>query len=139
MNRKILVVEKEAKYFQQAVDVLSRDGHEVITAETGADAVAKALAEQPWLIVSGKELPDMPGEQTLLNLGVGQDSPGRAFGVIMLVPRTQGDGGGLSYTPPYPDAPGFYLETPFNPMELKQIARRLRMIMDGTYPDRTVR
>ncbi|MBC8135854.1 MAG: response regulator [Fibrella sp.] len=126
MNRKVVAVDNEAKVIRQVVDVLLRDEYVAITAENGADAVSKVRTEQPWLIVLGKELPDMPGKQMLECLGITPASPTLALGVIMLSRPTWKECSESFGLRPYPDAPGMYLFKPFNPMELRQYIRYLR-------------
>jgi two-component system cell cycle response regulator DivK len=61
---RILVVEDEPANVEILMRLLSRKGHEVLTAETKEGAVATATAERPDLILMDIGIPNAAGEQT---------------------------------------------------------------------------
>lgn len=65
---KILVADDSLTIRKLVETVLCQDGYEVITAETGADCLAKAAAEKPRLILLDYILPDMQGTEVCRNL-----------------------------------------------------------------------
>lgn len=59
---KILIVEDEAPNVEILSRLLKRSQHEVLVAGTKADAVAKAIGEQPALILMDIGIPNAAGE-----------------------------------------------------------------------------
>ena len=62
---KILVVEDSRSQLDRVADVLRREQYEVITAGDGREAVKKAAAESPDLVLLDLVLPDMDGLEVL--------------------------------------------------------------------------
>jgi two-component system cell cycle response regulator DivK len=62
---KILIVEDTAANRVLATKILRSAGHEVTTAETGADGVTMARAHRPDVVLMDLGLPDMDGWQAL--------------------------------------------------------------------------
>ena len=63
MKKRILVVEDNEQNLYLATFLLEKNGHEVITAKDGLEAVEKAKAERPDLILMDIQLPEMNGYQ----------------------------------------------------------------------------
>jgi two-component system cell cycle response regulator DivK len=75
MPRKILVVEDNEDSRELAVKVLKNKGYLVIAAVDGEDAVEKAIAEKPDLILLDISLPKLDGYEVakkLKSLGVSE-------------------------------------------------------------------
>ncbi|HZY02526.1 MAG TPA: diguanylate cyclase [Anaeromyxobacteraceae bacterium] len=62
---KILVVEDSRAQLERVVEVLAREGYQVLTAAEGREAVKKAAAEAPDLVLLDMVLPDMDGLEVL--------------------------------------------------------------------------
>src|SRR6266513_234545 len=62
---KILVVDDSKAQVDRLVQVFSREGHEVITAGDGREAIRKVRAEPPDLIILDVVMPDMDGLEVL--------------------------------------------------------------------------
>jgi two-component system cell cycle response regulator len=62
---KILVVDDSRVQQERMVEVLSREGYQVVTAAAGGEAVKKAAAEAPDLVLLDLVLPDMDGLEVL--------------------------------------------------------------------------
>jgi DNA-binding response OmpR family regulator len=63
MSAKIMVVDDSPNTLRVVGYALEAEGYEVMTAETGAEALEKISAEQPHLVVLDIILPDMTGLQ----------------------------------------------------------------------------
>lgn len=61
--KKILIVDDSSTARHFLVDVLTKDGYEVISAENGEEAILKAKAELPDLILMDVIMPGMNGFQ----------------------------------------------------------------------------
>ena len=61
---RILVVEDEPANVEILMRLLTRKGHDVLTANTKEDAVATATAERPDLILMDIGIPNASGEET---------------------------------------------------------------------------
>jgi two-component system, cell cycle response regulator DivK len=68
MPRKILVVEDNEDSRELAVKVLKNKGYQVIAAVDGEDAVEKAIAEKPDLILLDISLPKLDGYEVAKKL-----------------------------------------------------------------------
>jgi diguanylate cyclase (GGDEF)-like protein len=62
---RILVVEDSRAQLERVVEVLAKEGYEVITAGDGREAVKKAAADAPDLVLLDMVLPDMDGLEVL--------------------------------------------------------------------------
>lgn len=80
---KILVVDDEPNIRDVLTTVLEFHGFEVATAATGAEAVARAEADAPALIVLDVMLPDMDGLAVCRDLR----ARGHRFGIVFLTAR----------------------------------------------------
>ena len=65
---KILVVDDDARNLNLAVTVLEQAGHEVLSAEDGAEGIAAALAHAPDLVLLDVQMPGMDGVTVLMRL-----------------------------------------------------------------------
>ncbi len=65
---KILVVDDDAKSLRLAVTVLEQAGHEVLSAEGGAEGVEVALAHAPALVLMDVQMSGMDGIAALKRL-----------------------------------------------------------------------
>jgi len=65
---KILVVDDDARNLRLAATVLEQAGHEVLSAEGGAEGVKAALAHAPDLVLMDVQMPGMDGVSALSRL-----------------------------------------------------------------------
>ena len=65
---KILVVDDDARNLRLAVTALEQAGHEVLSAEGGAQGIEAALAHAPDLILMDVQMPGMDGIAALKRL-----------------------------------------------------------------------
>jgi two-component system cell cycle response regulator DivK len=65
---KILVVDDDARNLRLAVTALEQAGHEVLSAEGGAEGIAAALAHAPDLVLMDVQMPGMDGIAALHRL-----------------------------------------------------------------------
>ena len=65
---KILVVDDDPRNLRLAVTVLEQAGHEVLSAEGGAEGVEVALAHAPDLVLMDVQMPGMDGVAALRRL-----------------------------------------------------------------------
>ncbi len=73
MTATILVIEDERKLRELLRGYLEREGLQVLTAGTGAEAVALARSGRPDLLVLDLGLPDVPGEDVLREIRTASD------------------------------------------------------------------
>lgn len=79
--KKILVVDDSPTERFALTDLLSRHGYEVVTAENGAEAIAKSQAEAPDLILMDVVMPGMNGYQATRTIS--RNSATHAIPIIM--------------------------------------------------------
>src|ERR1035437_6488180 len=65
---KILVVDDDPRNLRLAVTVLEQAGHEVLSAEGGAEGVEAALAHAPDIVLMDMQMPGMDGVAALRRL-----------------------------------------------------------------------
>lgn len=65
---KILVVDDDARNLRLAVAALEQAGHEVLSAEGGAEGIEAALAHAPDLVLMDLQMPDVDGVSALRRL-----------------------------------------------------------------------
>jgi len=113
---RILVVEDETRIAEVVQEYLERDGHMVVRAATGGDALDAAARRRPDLVVLDLGLPDMSGEDVCRRLREGSDVP-----IIMLTARDAEEDlvRGLQL------GADDYVTKPFSPRELTARVRAL--------------
>src|SRR5512138_1879825 len=89
MAQKILIVEDNPDLSQLLAFYLSDAGYETSRAGNSAQAISKALAERPDLIITDLYLPDMNAVETTAILK--QDPATSAIPVIVLTAATVGE------------------------------------------------
>ena len=67
-QRRILFVDADKDMHRQVHRVLTRQGHDVFVLPTGAEALERAIASKPHLIVLDVALPDCDGRDVLARL-----------------------------------------------------------------------
>ena len=82
MSKKILIVEDDTDNRRIVAKTLSVDGYEVIEATDGVQALAKARAERPDLILMDLALPNMDGWEATRRLK--NDAETRAIPIVAL-------------------------------------------------------
>jgi len=118
----VLVVEDEAKIRELLRSYLERDGYDVLTTESGAEAITMARRAQPDLVVLDLRLPDVPGEEVAREVRRFSEVP-----ILMLTAKSAEDDRirGLEL------GADDYVTKPFNHLELmarvKAVLRRLEM------------
>ena len=85
--QKVLVCDDERHIVRLIQVNLKRQGHEVITASTGAECLAKARSEKPDLVVLDITLPDIDGYEVRKQLL--DDPETEHIKVIMLTNKAQ--------------------------------------------------
>jgi DNA-binding response OmpR family regulator len=105
----ILVVEDERKIRDLVRSYLERDGHQVITTASGAEAITLAETAGPDLLVLDLRLPDVPGEDVAREVRRTSKVP-----ILMLTARSAGDDRIRGFELGADD----YVTKPFSPREL---------------------
>ena len=129
MARTVLVVEDETKIRELLRSYLEREGFDVVTTGSGAEAITLAGAIAPDLIVLDLRLPDVPGEEVAREVRRSSSVP-----ILMLTAKTGEDDRirGLEL------GADDYVTKPFSPRELvlrvQAILRRGREDEDGGGP-----
>jgi DNA-binding response OmpR family regulator len=77
-GRRILFVDADADMQREVHRVLARQGHDVVVLPTGADALKRAIASKPHLIVLDVALPDCDGRDVLARLKANETTRGIA-------------------------------------------------------------
>lgn len=72
--KKILVVDDSPTERFYVVDLLTKNGYQVITAENGEDGIAKAKAEKPDLVLMDVVMPGLNGYQATRTLTRDEDT-----------------------------------------------------------------
>lgn len=67
-GKKILVVDDNPDSRELVVKILRRNGYQMIEAVNGQDALEKAIAERPDLILMDRSLPQMDGDEVTRRL-----------------------------------------------------------------------
>ena len=83
----ILVVDDSPTERYFTVDILTRAGYQVITAENGEDGIAKARSEHPDLILMDVVMPGLNGYQATRTLN--RDEVTRAIPIIVCTSKGQ--------------------------------------------------
>lgn len=112
MTKKILVVDDEFESVKLVGLMLQRQGYEVAAAQSGAQALTKALTEDPDLIILDVMMPDMDGYEVCRRL---RANPATAdLPIIMFTAKTQVDEKVAGFQAGADD----YLTKPIHPDEL---------------------
>ena len=125
MAETILVVDDDADILDLLEMSITSDGFNVITAANGPNALSKAKANAPDLILLDLMMPDMDGIEVINRLKA--DSGTRTIPVIMLTARTQTSEKiqGLS------EGADDYITKPF---DLKELTARIEAVLGRTRP-----
>lgn len=121
MAEKILIVDDDIDSLRLIGLMLQRHGYEVVAANTGGQALSKAVAEQPDLIILDVMMPDMNGLEVCRRLR-GNPST-QPIPIIMFTAKTLIDDKVKGFEAGADD----YLTKPTHPAEL---ASRVRAIME---------
>jgi DNA-binding response OmpR family regulator len=105
----VLVVEDERKIRELVRGYLERDGHQVLTTASGAEALMLARAQTPHLVVLDLRLPDVPGEEVARELRTFSSVP-----ILMLTAKATEDDRIRGLEAGADD----YVTKPFSPREL---------------------
>jgi DNA-binding response OmpR family regulator len=117
----VLVADDEPSIVRLLRATLEADGFAVVTADSGATAVAVLNAERPDIVVLDVMMPEMDGFETLRLIRSQSQTP--SVPVIMLTART----GDIDKMQGFQSGADDYLTKPFNPNELlARIAAVLR-------------
>ena len=108
-GKRILIVDDDKKTVELVKIYLTRDGHKVITAYDGNEALKLARESHPDLIVLDLMLPGIDGLEICRTLRAESDVP-----IIMLTARTTDDDKLTGFTSGADD----YVTKPFSPREL---------------------
>ena len=109
MTATILVVEDEQKIRDLVRSYLEREGFQVVTTPSGAEAITLAEATSPELVVLDLRLPDVPGEEVARELRSRSEVP-----ILMLTARSGGEDRIRGFELGADD----YVTKPFSPREL---------------------
>ena len=123
-NQLILIVEDEASIASFVAMYLKKAGFDVATAPTGGDALARAAADSPGLIVLDLMLPDIDGIDVCRRIRQHSDVP-----ILMLTARDDDVDKIIGLEVGADD----YLTKPFNPREL---VARVKSILRRSTPKR---
>ena len=119
MAQKILIVEDNSDLSQLLAFYLNDAGYETSRAGNSAQAISKALAEQPDLIITDLYLPDMNAVDATVILK--QDPATSGIPIVVLTAMTVGDWKTKALTA----GVAKYLIKPVSPPELTQVVRTL--------------
>ena len=67
-QKKILLIDDNRTILKAMEKLLTNDGHEVFTSSDGREAIRIAAAEQPDLIISDVDMPEMDGGEVAAKL-----------------------------------------------------------------------
>jgi DNA-binding response OmpR family regulator len=129
MTVTVLVVEDEAKIRELLRSYLEREGYQVVSTESGAEAIGLASSAGPDLIILDLRLPDVPGEE------VAREVRGRSDVPILMLTAKSGEEDRIRGLEVGADD---YVTKPFSPRELilrvRAILRRGRVTSDPSGP-----
>lgn len=119
MAKKILAVDDE-KHIVRLVQInLEKEGYEVVTANTGREALEKVASEKPDLVIMDVMMPEMDGLEALAALK--NDEATANIPIIMLTAKAQD----ADVFRGWQTGADLYLTKPFNPMELVTFVKRI--------------
>ncbi len=126
MSSTVLVVEDERKIRELLRGYLQRDGYDVLTTGSGAEALSLADRARPDLVLLDLRLPDVPGEEVARELRAHSAVP-----IVMLTAKSEEEDRirGLEL------GADDYVTKPFSPREVtlrvRAVLRRTRQEDDG--------
>jgi len=110
---RVLVVDDERDVVELVKFLLERDGHKVIEAFNGREALEKAYAELPDLIILDIMMPEMDGYT--VNARLTETESTRRIPVIILTAKGQ-----MRDVFEMASNVAFYMEKPFDPKHLRE-------------------
>ena len=116
---KILVAEDEPNTVHLIARILAREGHEVIEAKTGAEALDVLERAAPDLVILDVMMPELDGFQALAKIR--SDPRHQKLPVIMLTAKRQPEDVARGWA----TGADTYLTKPFSPLELTELIKRL--------------
>jgi DNA-binding NarL/FixJ family response regulator len=129
MSKRLLVVDDEPGLLRAVAACLRAEGHEVVTARSGAEALVRVAERTPDLVVSDIRMPGMDGYQLARQL---RSSPRTALIPVVfltakddLADRVEGFRSGV-------DA---YLTKPFEPDELVAVVSNILSRVERTHAE----
>jgi pilus assembly protein CpaE len=125
MSDKILIVDDDIDSLKLIGLMLQRHGYEVVAANAGTQAITKATAEHPSLIILDVMMPDMDGYEVCRRLRANPDT--RGIPIIMFTAKTLVDDKVAGFEAGADD----YLTKPTHPAEL---ASRVKSILARNAP-----
>lgn len=130
----IVVMEDDAGTRMLIASVLKKDGHQVLTAENGAEGLRTVRSRRPDLIISDVQMPELNGFQMLAE--VRQDTDIAATPVILLTSLQERAHMRLGMTTGADD----YITKPFRPAELREAtaAQLNKRVMQATLQNMAV-
>jgi len=130
-QKKILVVDDERHIVRLVQVNLEREGHQVVSAFDGKEALRKVESEKPDLIVLDVMMPHMDGFEVLKRLK--SDDKTKDIPVVMLTAKAQD----ADVFRGWASGVDCYLTKPFNPVELMTFVRRIFESYDEGGRDKT--
>jgi two-component system alkaline phosphatase synthesis response regulator PhoP len=110
---RVLVVDDERDVVELVKFLLERDGHQVIEAYNGREALEKAFAEKPDMIILDIMMPEMDGYT--VNARLTENEGTRKIPVIILTAKGQ-----MRDVFEMASNVAFYMEKPFDPKHLRE-------------------
>lgn len=110
---RVLVVDDEKDVVELVKFLLERDGHQVIEAFNGREALEKVAAEHPELIILDIMMPEMDGYT--VNARLTESEATRHIPVIILTAKGQ-----MRDVFEMASNVAFYMEKPFDPKHLRE-------------------
>lgn len=115
----ILVVDDEPHIVRLIQVNLERQGYNVRTANSGAQALTRIQESRPAMLISDVMMPEMDGFELLSTIR--RDPVLADLPVLMLTAKTQD----ADVMRGYSRGADMYLTKPFNPLELTQFVKRI--------------
>ena len=119
MAEKILIVDDDVDSLKLIGMMLQRQGYEIVAASNGQQALARARADEPELIILDVMMPDMDGYEVCRRLR--HDSTTQAIPIIMFTAKTLVDDKVAGFEAGADD----YLTKPTHPSELQSHVKAL--------------
>lgn len=129
MAKRLLVVDDDPGLLLAVSDTLRTEGHDVVTARRGADALVRVAEALPDLIISDIRMPGMDGYQLVRNLR--SNARTRLVPIVFLTAKDE----------PADRIQGFrtgvdaYITKPFEPEELVAIVAAILNRVERTHSD----